>query len=389
MEVLNNKIIVIFIDEDWDHKPLGYTRKRMLLAFWQVAKQRGYKIVLINRPFCLLTGWTERSHLIHKIGKCLSTEEGIKLIYPIGVHEQILVLFPWMKTFITKQIKKLLLKHIGCEPYACMLFHPYQSYLLDVFPNSKLIYECYDDYTALHSSNVNVRLFDLEKSILTKADIIITTSEELKSDRLKYRKDIWCLPNGVDYEMYENCKNIEQQLLNEKIKIGFVGKLNSKIDFKLLIGIATLRPNWLFYMLGPWDENSDQVPKANDSTRQNNIIYTGLIEYEKLPQWVNGFDAVIVPYVCNNKTYGIFPLKCYEYLAAGKPVVSTRFSEYDKDGLVYYCESNPETFADTIETVIKCNDTAIINKRRDAAKRHTWLKRAEEMLSIISMGNIR
>ncbi|MHB8156631.1 MAG: glycosyltransferase [Desulfocucumaceae bacterium] len=377
------RTVLVFIDEDWDSPPLGYTRKRMLLALWNAAKAYNIKVVLVNRPFCLLSGWFTRANMLFKAGKWLKTKEGLEIIYPFGLHEQLITIVPWLGIFAAKQIKRMIAKCQYKYIFGCMYFHPYQAYLLSMYHDVIKIYECYDDYTNMHSDLPLRELLKLEISLITNSDIVITTSEELKTDRLKYRNDIVCLPNGVDYEMYEGCEVVKEELSGMGLKIGFVGKLNSKIDFPLMNLVAEKSPEWNYYMIGPWDEKKESIPGAMESLNIRNIIYTGPIRYEELPQWVNGFDAVIIPYLCNEKTHGIFPLKYFEYLAAGKPVISTKFASYGGDNSVYLSDSEPKQFINCIEKARKDDSPQLREERKKTARKHSWVRRAEEVLSML------
>jgi|GEM_PF-2887698 teichuronic acid biosynthesis glycosyltransferase TuaH len=377
------KYLLAFVDEDWDHVPLGYTRKRMLVALWRKAGEKGIDVILVNRPFCLVSGWFSRQAVIDKLGTFARTSEGLKIVYPWGLHERLLALCSWLKYPAVKNIKRALKKEQLGEPVSYIVFHPYQEYLLNMFPDAGKIYECYDDYTAIKNPSSNAKLFDLEVSLLKNCDIVVTTSEELKRDRLAYRSNIACLPNGVDYDMFSGSSLINQELSGKEIKIGFVGKLNSKVDFELLNAAARMRPDWRFYMLGPWDERRESVPGAMASFALKNIVYTGPIQYEELPQWINGFNVAIIPYRCNEKTHGIFPLKYYEYLAAGKPVVSTKFTDFGGDGNVYLSDSGPEGFVEIIEEAMSKDDLTQREKRKEAAWRHSWEKRAEKLLAML------
>jgi glycosyltransferase involved in cell wall biosynthesis len=245
------------------------------------------------------------------------------------------------------------------------------------------IYECYDDYTNLHTGSPGKELFDLERALIANSDLVVTTSEELKADRLKYRKGIVCLPNGVDYEMYEECAVVKDELTGKGLKIGFVGKLNSKIDFPLLNLVAEKSPEWNYYMIGPWDEKRECIPGALESLTMRNIIYIGPIRYEELPQWINGFDIVMIPYKCNEKTYGISPLKYYEYLAMGKPVISTKFASYGGDDNVYLSDSVPDQFIKSIDKARKDDSPVLREKRKQTARQHSWERRAEALLSML------
>ena len=153
-------------------------------------------------------------------------------------------------------------------------------------------------------------------------------------------------------------------------RFGFYGVIDERFNISLVEELATRRPDWNFIFIGPVAKvDPAQLPKSS------NIYYLGGKNYKKLPSYLSGWDVAILPFALNESTKYISPTKTPEYLAAGKPVISTSITDvvnpYGKKGLVH--------IADTAEEFIVEGEKILANKS-DAQ----WSKKVDEFLSDIS-----
>lgn len=191
------------------------------------------------------------------------------------------------------------------------------------------IYQSRDDISQLDPYLVKhgVRL---EIKALKNADLNLATSSYLKK-LLEQRSgaDIKFLPNAADIQLFEKAylKQLKkpEDLKNLKGKvIGYTGNICQRLDYELINFICKKNPTYNFVMVGP--KNFYPHTKI-DLENIENLIFTGKKDIKELPDFLAHFDALLLPFKSNELTRSIYPLKINEYLASGKPVISTRFSE--------------------------------------------------------------
>lgn len=213
----------------------------------------------------------------------------------------------------------------------------------------------------------------LEKNyrfITNRADIIFTVSENLKN-MFENRNDVYWISNGVDKDYF--AKSINNIKKTNTPLIGYVGKIQDRIDFKLIEECLIRYSNHKFLFLGPVLSCKKQVKYLE--RKYKNIIFLGDIHYEKLPEKMKMFDIAIIPHLVNDFTNSMNPLKLYEYLSAGKQVVSTPVAGSEKLSEYVYISHNNKEFLDNIQKAIdKYNtDDQLINKVTETINyEYTW-----------------
>jgi len=164
--------------------------------------------------------------------------------------------------------------------------------------------------------------------------------------------------------------------------VGFIGNLDHlRIDYHLIKKAALHHKDKTFLMVGPLNNTTY---KEIGLTEIPNIIFTGGKNLYDLPQYLQYMDCTLIPFLCNTVTKSIYPLKINEYLAAGKSVVATNFSE-DINGFnehIYLADS-AEAFIQLIDTAIAPHSKAQIQKRIDKADSNTWTSRVQEFWDLV------
>lgn len=237
------------------------------------------------------------------------------------------------------------------------------------------IFDAVDDWS-MHPSykNQSAKLRKNYEVIKQKADFIFTVSEELKDRLFDDRENVYWIPNGVDLKHFKKSESSIDLKFKRPI-IGYSGVIQSRVDFSLVKYLAQKNPDKSFVFIGPiWKDA--QVNLVKDLL---NVYFLGRVSYNELPNYLYQFDAAIIPHKIDQFTKSMDPLKLYEYLACGLPVVTTI-------GL-----KDPELakFVETSKDYEEFN-RAINNPRRtsrgeihEVLKNHTWEKRVNRMLEII------
>ena len=206
-----------------------------------------------------------------------------------------------------------------------------------------IVYDCMDELSAFKGADRELPA--LERALFRKADLVFTGGQSLYDAKKHQHHNIHAMPSSVDVDHFMSARRFTDQPADQRgipgPRLGFFGVLDERFDVPLLDGIAQARPDWQFVMIGP-------VVKIDpaDLPRRPNIHYLGSKSYTELPHYLSGWDVALLLFARNESTRFISPTKTPEYLAAGKPVVSTSIRDvvnpYGELGLVKIADSVPE-----------------------------------------------
>lgn len=248
------------------------------------------------------------------------------------------------------------------------------------------VYHCVDDTS--QNTYMQKHAFDIENDALANTDLPLVTSSELKRIKSVYSDKIQILANGADTTLFQKSvsenfpRPPELENVTGKI-IGFTGNLDSqRIDYKLLKKIALHHPDKTLLLVGPVN-NTEYKTIGLDALP--NVIFAGAKKIEELPPYLKYCDCCIIPFLCNTLTKSIYPLKINEYLAAGKSVVSTNFSEDISSFKPYiYLVENHTEFINKINAAIAEYSPEKIATRIDVAKTNAWAHRIEHFHTLVN-----
>lgn len=226
-----------------------------------------------------------------------------------------------------------------------------------------VVYDCMDELSCFAHAPAELR--QLEQELLRRADVVFTGGQSLYEAKRHLHRNIHPFPSSVDVEHFAQARVVdtdpEDQRDIPRPRLGFFGVIDERMDLELLAGIAEARAHWQIVILGP-------LAKIDPVTlpRRRNIHYLGPKTYAQLPQYIAGWDIALLPFARNDATRYISPTKTPEYLAAGKPVVSTSIRDvirpYAHQGLVRIADS-VEGFVDACEAAMTEDAVA---RQRDA-----------------------
>ena len=226
-----------------------------------------------------------------------------------------------------------------------------------------------------------------EDELVAKSDLVICTSRMLYEEKKKQNPNTWFIPNAADIN--HSSKALEKDLpANPHIQgirkpvIGYAGSIERRFDYALLKEVIDANPDKSFVFAGPL--MPEFVPEW--FLRTNNLFYIGRLPFEDMPGLIRGFDIAIIPFKKDEVSRTIFPLKLFEYLGAGKPVIATNFNpdleEFTK-GMVSFCE-NAQSFSGAIQDELKNDSERLKQSRIAVAKENTWKKRVGEIAELIA-----
>ncbi|HEY0004640.1 MAG TPA: glycosyltransferase family 1 protein [Pyrinomonadaceae bacterium] len=246
-----------------------------------------------------------------------------------------------------------------------------------------VVYDCMDELSAFRGAPPALRFREME--LFNRADLVFTGGHSLYEAKRKQHPNAYAFPSSIDAAHFAEARKITEDPLDQKDiphpRMGFFGVLDERFDIELLKGLAAARPDWHFVMIGPVVKISqDDLPHAE------NIHYLGGKHYKELPSYLAGWDVALLLFARNESTRFISPTKTPEYLAAGKPVVSTSIRDvvrpYGERGLVQIADS-VEDFVTAIEAAMKENTAARMRQVDAFLAQTSWDRTWGEMKQLI------
>ncbi len=214
------------------------------------------------------------------------------------------------------------------------------------------IYDCMDELSAFKGASPKLR--QLELTLLRRADLVFTGGQSLYEAKRAQHDSIFAFPSSIDRPHFAQARTMTSEPDDQRglahPRLGFFGVIDERFDIELLDSVAKARPDWQLVMIGPVVKIDPEI-----LPRHKNIHYLGSKNYKELPAYLAGWDVALLLFARNESTRFISPTKTPEYLAAGKPVVSTSIQDvvrpYGEQGLVTIADS-PADFISAIEQIL-------------------------------------
>ena len=232
------------------------------------------------------------------------------------------------------------------------------------------VYDCMDQLSAFKGAPP--ALCEREEELFRRADLVFTGGQSLYEAKRERHHAVHAFPSSIDRAHFRQARTLstepEDQADIAHPRLGFFGVIDERFDIELLDAVAAARPRWQFVMIGP-------VVKIDPATlpRRQNIHYLGGKSYQELPAYLAGWDVALLLFARNESTRFISPTKTPEYLAAGKPVVSTSI----RDVVRPYGEMGLVRIADTVDEFVRAAEASLAGRHEES----DWLARVDEFLA--------
>jgi len=397
--------------EEIDFIILGATRRHFKLSSstFSIAKTLAQKnrVFYIERPFSLkdlITHWNNPQFDYRKKAvlfgkntyKKIEFEHGSlvsvtpKFIFPINFLDSG-IFYDYFASYnnriLSDSVKKIIKDH-GVKKYIYLnSFYPYQLRKIPTSLPQPIVsmYRSVDDisqenYIARHG-------VDAEKQSVKDFDIVTASSSELCHKLSSYGKDIHFIPNAGEFKLFHSALINDFEKPNEMKKLQgktviFIGNLNNlRTDFHLLVSCVTKYHDVTFIIVGPYDKVDYKKFRLD---QYKNLLFTEEKDFYELPHYLKYSDVAIIPFLKNQLTKCIYPLKVNEYLGAGIPVVSTNFSsdvESFKD-LIYLADTEDD-FVKLLGVALAEPKNQKLAERVQFAKENTWESRIEMIWKLV------
>jgi glycosyltransferase involved in cell wall biosynthesis len=341
----------------WSHLRWDFVFQRPQHLLSRMAKHR--RVFFVEEP--MFTGQPRLEFY--------ERENGVKIVVPqlpVGINEE--EIYAQLRMLFSQMMETQDIKNYTSWYYTPMALPCTRHLNADV-----TIYDCMDELSLFKGAPA--RLLDLEAELLQLSDVVYTGGQSLWEAKKDRHSNCHAFPSSIDGAHFRAGRTPQEQPKDQASipgpRLGFYGVVDERFDIELLRGAAALRPDWQFVIIGPVVKIDEaHLPKAA------NIHYLGMKSYKELPSYLSGWDLAFLPFARNESTRFISPTKTPEYLAAGRPVVSTSI----RDVVRPYATERLVHIADTPEEFVKAAEKAMAEANADGE----WLKRVDSFLSNMS-----
>jgi GT2 family glycosyltransferase/glycosyltransferase involved in cell wall biosynthesis len=251
--------------------------------------------------------------------------------------------------------------------------HPYWTELARSVPNSRLVYDCMDHHGGFENNSGAV--LEAEHALVRDSELVIVTSAWLEGEFAGSARALSVIRNAGEHAFFATAPDsVFRDELGRKV-IGYYGAIAEWFDLGLVREVAAAHPDALVVLVG-----HDSVGAASALQGLPNVRLVGEVPYTRLPYWVHGFDVCLLPFQVIPLTLATNPVKLYEYLAAGKPVVAVDLPEMAQFGDLVQVAGDHEAFVAEVSRALESPpDEACRLARQTFAAGQTWGHRAEAL----------
>jgi glycosyltransferase involved in cell wall biosynthesis len=232
----------------------------------------------------------------------------------------------------------------------------------------RVIYDCMDDIAGF--GNLSESVLDQETWLIGASDLVLATSRSLHAKVAPHAQRTLLLPNATDFDHFNQVPAAHPLNNVPRPIIGYYGALSHWFDARLVRRAAKARPEWQFVLIGHVQAND-----ISSLGRLPNVTLLGEQAYADLPAFLHEFDVAIIPFRRTSLTKATNPVKFFEYLSVGLPVVATALPELEPYAALYYPVRDETEFVPQIEAALAENDSALTQSRLEVARRNTWESR--------------
>jgi UDP-galactopyranose mutase len=340
------------------HEQFTFAKPASLLCFshlrWNFVYQRPQHLLSRCQKVCDVHFWEEPEHVAAQSAdlRVETDPTGLRVLTPLlpqGVDRLASVVL--QRELLDGYIKR---EQIG--RYISWYYTPMALDFTSHLTPCLTVYDCMDELSNFKGAPPN--LVRMEATLFARADVVFAGGASLYESKRQQHQNVHLFPSSIDREHFSRARaHLADPADQNGIphpRIGFFGVLDERLDRDLLAAIAQQNPDWQLILLGPLAKiDPEDLPRAE------NIHYLGRKAYAELPDYLANWEVAILPFAQNPSTKFISPTKTPEYLAAGKPVVSTPIQDvvrpYGELGLVEIA-ADAEAFSQAIETCLQRDD---------------------------------
>ena len=383
MQIDDDVGILALVPSQWEGyswRPTHYILSRLARYYkvlW-VSPSLNYKNVFHPKSF-----WST-SRGLNKISPNFWTYSPERYLPQLPIRYGLSGLNEFVDGIRVRKIKSMLTA-MGIKRLILYVWRPQFGSYVGKFNEELVCYHVDDEYTF---SAVEQPISESESKLLKNSDIVFILSKSLLEKKGKLNPATYYSPMAVDFEHYRRIAEDESVHFNDltsipKPRIGYVGIIKSQIDLKLMLGISRKRKDWSIVIVGPINKNHKEINETIELLRrESNVYFLGGKKYDDLPGYIKDLDICLMCYRKTDYTKYIFPLKLYEYLACGKPIVAASLEILEEFKDVLYFADTQEDWIENIQRCLEDQNTKMEQKRIAVARENSWDKRVKDIVSI-------
>jgi glycosyltransferase involved in cell wall biosynthesis len=380
--------ILLVSTADWDN-PYWTNKQHVAVEL----NARGHRILYVEsqglrRPTATAKDFTR---IVRRLRRAFAppreVRPGLWVWSPLAIPLQQSAFYRGLNRALTQVGLGIWIRILRLRPEILWTYSPLTPAFYEVGAYDFSVYHAVDDIKAQPGMPREV-IETAEHQLAQQCDVIFTTSEKLQASLSPLNANTFYFPNVADYRHFSSALDAELAAADDlaplgKPCIGFIGAVSSyKLDMEMILQIAKRRPDWRFAFVGEIGEG-DPLTRVDAFTGVANISFLGGRPYSQLPAYLKGFDVAIIPSLINEYTVSMFPMKFFEYLAAGKPVVATRLPALAEFAEYVHTADDAPAFEAAIEQALAGLGPPL-GARLRLAEQHTYEARTTKMMQIVN-----
>ena len=386
--MLKGDSIVCLYCEDWD-TPLRTSKHHLMKHFAQ-----NNRVLYVEQPYHLLTIFKYPGDFIKRVKNWRRSIREVEpnifvfsFFYPFPFHSFSRITSSlwvnqanqlWLHFWLKRVLKRLSFRNP-----IFWVYYPTAAEILAKFKPKLTVFHVIDEWSAFAGVPKTFPL--IEQKLLEQSDLVIASSQALFDDKKEFTRNIHLIRHGANLELFKKVLDSELAFPGDingikKPIIGYYGALH-KLDLSLIKYCAEERPEWSFLFVGPI--KGSQGSNISELSSLRNVYFIGSREQQYLPNYLKTFDVAIMPFKVDKINLNMCPIKMYEFLAAGRPVVSTDLPEVRvlKDAI--QIGKDNQHFLLQIERALDTKRDNLILKRQEVAERNSWEARFKEIENLL------
>ena len=372
------------------------SRGRLDAPFWHNTQQVGVRlsdrnrVLFVERPLSVFGLVKVPSYIWNLIRGIRRKGPNLFVILPPKLlpSKTNLGLIGRINMFPVLALVRMAKRKIGLSNPILWVYDPEYVRLLGKLGERLSVYSCVDEISSFPQYRKKKKeIVEEEIRLIEKVDIVFCTSNTLAERKKRFNPNTYYVPNAVNFEVFSKATSEYIKTPDDIRKIphpiiGFIGVINEyKVDVDLIRYISTSYPEWSVVLIGPIEYSLNL--RKGSLPRAKNIYYLGRKPQHELPAYLKAFDVCIIPDRLNENTECSFPLKLFEYLAAGKPVVTTNIPTVQEYREIIKIATSRQEFVKHIAQALSEDNRKLRMERINVAKENTWEDRVRKMEEII------
>lgn len=375
---------VVLSSQDWDGLP---TRKHRWAEMWAA---EGHRVLYVEQQMHW-AGWLV--DIRNQFSRAWRWRKGPREIAPnlwlftlpiVLPFFQMSAALNWINNLSLVPLVRRQLAKLGFDNPILWSYTPHSGDFVGKLGEKLAVYECVDEFSASKGLVRSKTIKRLEGDLISKSDHTIVTAHTLYESKKAYAQRITLAPNAAEVPHFNKAADPNEPVKPELANLhhpvlGFLGAIQYWVDVKLLARIARQHPEWPMALVGP----PGLLVDLSELERLPNVHLTGRVPYQELPGYLRAFDVCLNPYVMDGVAEGCSPIKLYEYLATGKPIVSMNMPEVMQFQDLLYIAEDADGFVEQVEQAVA--DLSLpdaqerAKQRLNEAQNHTWRGRFDDV----------